>query len=353
MQSLYQYRACINAELVSIQSLYQCRACINTELVSMQSLYQCRACINTELVSMQSSSIGVVYRVITSLTNMYHDTIKKHTPEYDPKVEIKVYRNVYGLVYGAERHFQQYFSHIVTVSFIGGGNRSTQRKPSHYGIPPLLKNNNLIFNDLDKANEFNNVFAMQTDLDDFEAVLPELTLPENQLCDIEISETDIEDALSILNPSKASGPDLINPRLLKEAVHQLKCPLCKLFILSLSIGVLPSDWKKANVTPVYKNNNPNDVKHYRPISLLSVISKCMERYVYKYVHNFLLLNNIITSNQYGFTFGDSAINQLVNISNDFGRALDSGKGIRVVFCDISKAFDRVWHKGLLFKLKQY
>jgi hypothetical protein len=53
---------------------------------------------------------------------------------------------------------------------------------------------------------------------------------------------------------------MINQRLLKEAVHQLKCPLCKLFNLSLSIGVLPSDWKKGNVTPVYKNNNPNDVK---------------------------------------------------------------------------------------------
>jgi hypothetical protein len=62
---------------------------------------------------------------------------------------------------------------------------------------------------------------MQTDLDDSEAVLPELSLLENQLCDIEISETDVEDALSILNPSKASGPDLINPRLLKEAVQQL------------------------------------------------------------------------------------------------------------------------------------
>ena len=79
----------------------------------------------------------------------------------------------------------------------------------------------------------------------------------------------------------------------------------------------------------------------------------MECCVYKYVHNFLLLNNIITSNQSGFTFGDSAINQLVNISTEFGRALDSGKEIRVVFCDLSKAFDRVWHKGLLFKLKQY
>ena len=66
-----------------------------------------------------------------------------------------------------------------------------------------------------------------------------------------------------------------------------------------------------------------------------------------------MLNNIIISNQSGFTFGDSAINQLVNISNDFGRALDSGEEIRVVFCDISKAFDRVWHKGLLFKLKRY
>jgi hypothetical protein len=82
----------------------------------------------------------------------------------------------------------------------------------------------------------------------------------------------------------------------------------------------PATGKKANVTPVYKNNNPNDVKDYRPISLLSVISKCMERCVYKYVHNFSLLNNIITSNQSGFTFGDSAINQLVNIPNDFGRA---------------------------------
>ena len=120
-------------------------------------------------------------------------------------------------------------------------NQISGLKPSHYGIPPLLKNNKLIFNDLDKANEFNNFFAMQTDLDDSEAVLPELSLPENQLCDIEISETDVEDVLSILNPSKASGPDLINPRLLKEAVQQLKCPLCKLFNLSLSIGVLPSD----------------------------------------------------------------------------------------------------------------
>jgi hypothetical protein len=65
-----------------------------------------------------------------------------------------------------------------------------------------------------------------------------------------------------------------------------------------------------------------------------------------YVHNFVLLNNIITSNQSGFTFGDSAINQLVNISNDFGRVLDSGKEIRVVF-SIDNDKLKILHKGHL------
>ena len=63
------------------------------------------------------------------------------------------------------------------------------------------------------------------------------------------------------------------------------------------------------------------------------------------------LNNIITPYQSGFQSGDSTINQLVYLYNKFLKALDEGKEIRLVFCDISKAFDRVWHKGLIFKLK--
>jgi hypothetical protein len=78
----------------------------------------------------------------------------------------------------------------------------------------------------------------------------------------------------------------------------------------------------------------------------------MERCVYKHIHNHLLDNDILTTCQSGFTKVDSAVNQLINITNDFDKALDSGKEIRVVFCDISKAFDRVWHKGLIHKLKQ-
>ena len=77
----------------------------------------------------------------------------------------------------------------------------------------------------------------------------------------------------------------------------------------------------------------------------------MERCIYKHVYNFLLKNSIITPHQSGFTPGDSAINQLQSLTNEFGKALDEGKEMRVVFCDISKAFDRVWHKGLLNKLE--
>ena len=73
----------------------------------------------------------------------------------------------------------------------------------------------------------------------------------------------------------------------------------------------------------------------------------MERCIYKHVYNFLLKNSIITPHQSGF----NPINQLLSLTNEFGKALDEGKEIRVDFCDISKAFDRVWHKGLLNKLE--
>ena len=77
----------------------------------------------------------------------------------------------------------------------------------------------------------------------------------------------------------------------------------------------------------------------------------MEQLVYKHIYNYLIDNNLITSHQSGFTPGDYAVNQLMHITHEIGRALDEGKEVRVVFCDISKAFDRVWHKGLLRKLE--
>ena len=105
----------------------------------------------------------------------------------------------------------------------------------------------------------------------------------------------------------------------------------------------PSEWKLANVTPVFKKDSPGILKNYRPISLISIVGTVMERCVNKHIYNVLLENRIISSNQSGFTPSDSAINKLLYITNEFGKALEDGKEVRVVFCDVSKAFDRVWH----------
>ncbi len=76
----------------------------------------------------------------------------------------------------------------------------------------------------------------------------------------------------------------------------------------------------------------------------------MERCVHKALYNYVTNNEILTTFQSGFITGDSTVNQLSYIYNDICKALDDGKEVRAVFCDISKAFDRVWHRGLLFKL---
>ena len=84
---------------------------------------------------------------------------------------------------------------------------------------------------------------------------------------------------------------------------------------------------------------------------MSNLDKVFERLVFKHLFNHLSDNNILTSFQSGFIPGDSTTNQLTFLYNTFCQALDAGKDVRAVFCDISKAFDRVWNAGFLYKLK--
>ena len=145
---------------------------------------------------------------------------------------------------------------------------------------------------------------------------------------------------------------MINNRLLKELAQPLSLPLSNLFNFSLNHGLVSNVWKQANVSPIHKKNDPSDVvSDYRPISLLSTAGKVLGKNVHKHLFNFLNAHHVIKTIQSGFVPGDSTANQLVDIYNTFCKALDEGKEFRVIFCDISNAFDRVWHKGLLYKLE--
>ena len=100
-----------------------------------------------------------------------------------------------------------------------------------------------------------------------------------------------------------------------------------------------------------KKGDLSILSNYRPISLLNSENKLFERLVFKHLYNHLHRNNLLTSLQSGFIPENSTVNQLTYLYNTFCQALDVGKEVSVGFCDISKAFDRVWHAGLLLKLE--
>ena len=221
----------------------------------------------------------------------------------------------------------------------------------HESIPPIDYNGSLCYDNNVKADLFNQFFQSQSQLDDSSKQVPLIYVPNEKLNDFVITQEEVEDSLKMLNTSKAMGPDNIHPRVLKEASACLAKPLSDLFNYSLEHSVYPSSWKCANVIPIHKKSDRKIVSNYRPVSLLSIVGKVMERIIHKHVYNFLLATNYLTPFQSGFRPGDSTTNQLIFMYNSFLKAVDQGKEVRTVFCDISKAFDRVWHKGLIEKLK--
>ena len=111
----------------------------------------------------------------------------------------------------------------------------------------------------------------------------------------------------------------------------------------------PQNGKKPMWFLSSKKNNKQELKNYRPISLLPVSSKIFDRLLYDSMFKFFTENNLISLHQSGVKPGD---NQLLSITHQIFKSLDNGHEVRSVFLDMSKAFDKVWHKGLIFKLKQ-
>ena len=115
---------------------------------------------------------------------------------------------------------------------------------------------------------------------------------------------------------------------------------------AVTISIDNKYWIKRNGTNPFVT-----VSNYHPISLLNCLEKVPERVVFKHIYNYYRDNGILSPLQSGFIPADATTNQLTFLYNTFCQALDSGKEVCVVFCDASKAFDRVWHNGLLCKLR--
>ena len=104
--------------------------------------------------------------------------------------------------------------------------------------------------------------------------------------------------------------------------------------------------------PVHKRGDKQTLKNYRPVSVLPICKKIFERLLYNDMFDFFLDNGLISANQSGFKSGYSCINQLLSITDKIYKSFDDGYEARGVFLDISKAFHKVWHDGLIFKLQE-
>ena len=154
-----------------------------------------------------------------------------------------------------------------------------------------------------------------------------------------------------LDPNKTHGHD-ISIRVLKICDESISKLLQIIFKSCIEKGQFPNKWKKANVVSVHKKGDKQVSRNYRPVSLLPICGKIFERLIYNNLFEFFIKNDVISSNQSGFKQGDSCIYLFLSITHEIYQSFDNGFDVRGIFLHISKAFDKVWHKGLILKLKQ-
>lgn len=172
-----------------------------------------------------------------------------------------------------------------------------------------------------------------------------------KLEDMNITEEKVKKKLSELDESKAPGPDGISPYVLKHCADIICSPLTDIFTTSLRTGDVPSDWRNANLTPIYKKGPTSNPLNYRPVSLTSIASKVMERIVREEIVQHLTDNALFTDAQHGFRRNRSCLTNLLCYLDDLVNAVDNGHCVDVNYLDCEKAFDRVPHQRLMVKLR--
>lgn len=233
--------------------------------------------------------------------------------------------------------------------------RSKQR--SKVKVGPICDNNGCIVSDtVESNNTFNKYFASVFTTEDVSNIPETVQIFDNSLTpldNIEISEDLVFRKLGDLKLDKSPGPDGIHPKLLFELRNELTAPLTKLFNLSLSNGIMPDDWKEANIIPIFKKGKKDKCENYRPVSLTSIVCKIFESILKEAIVGHLDKYCLINTSQHGFTKGRSCLTNLLEFFEYVTNSIDKGEAVDLIYLDFAKAFDKVPHLRLHKKLESH
>ena len=170
---------------------------------------------------------------------------------------------------------------------------------------------------------------------------------------ITINRDGIYKLLNNINPNKATGPDNISGTLLKQNINICTDILSLIFTRSIETGLVPSDWNHANVTPVYKKGDKHHPGNYRPISLTCISCKLLEHILASNMMKHLETNKILYELQHGFRANRSCESQVLSLVHQLAQNNNNNIQTDLVIMDFAKAFDKVPHKRLIYKLQHY
>lgn len=156
-----------------------------------------------------------------------------------------------------------------------------------------------------------------------------------------------------LNSHKAPGYDLLTAGLLKQLPEKGFKLITYIFNAVLRLKIFPEQWKVAQILMIPKpGKNPEDITSYRPISLLPVVSKLFEKLLLQKIQTMLAEKNTLPQHQFGFREGHGTIEQVHRIVTKINHDFNLKRYCTAVFLDIRQAFDKVWHTGLLYKIRR-
>ena len=280
----------------------------------------------------KESELHYDYQKYIEIRNKTKREIRKSVKEYERKISKESKKNVKG--------FWKYINLKLK--------RST-------GICNLIKpNGDITQSEEEKANVLNDFFSSVFTKEDISHI-PTLPNRSNDtfMTDIIVTQQAVMDKLKKLDPNKAMGPDKIPPIILKELYKELSIPLTKIFNKSLNEGYVPSEWKIAEVTAIFKKGSKKLPSNYRPVSLTSIVCKVLESIIKDQIQNYIEVNNLFSPSQHGFRSHRSCVTQLIEVMNDLTSYDENKDDIDIIYMDFSKAFDTVPHQRLLNKLHAY